>query len=816
MSSSDDSTGIQLTYGINHIHGLNIDSLLDIDKKDPRTSPSHYDKPIFNTPIIQGVTQRRFNPISGSFKTLVESQLKDLDNVLFESAIEHLTPDISLAGEVLDADIVSPRKRSSCLPNNCYDPTVQDLIVGCELLVHRDKIIATASGIAGDIVTFSLIRGSKKNQDQHESVASFKTSISLQLKLPIKQIKMRCSSKCTIMVGIRTEYTIYLLNIFVARHKILGLKKVGFLESRNLAGEKLSDLDICTKAELPLVAIVDVVGNFALYRLINSTKLTFYRCEPYPLKCSTFHEPTDLSHFKRIVLNPCRRVFYLVCRSSLHQYNIAKDSLTCKVIAGAWSLIWDFRTLNDNGPLFMLLTSKELIVVDTSKGFKRLLAWKHYLNESDSSWNLHITTLDDCDHENYLCIIQSQIRNFCYVLQLEITRNDGDIIPKVVGQPTYFIPHVSRPINSLTMLHGTANDMFVCYNITADLEISMCLFEYSASRKRDLFPTDAERKTIPRIENLDPRLDVKVPDDCSSLYQKLTKKREDYDEYDLKFRSDKILSQEFVGTPTPLPLNEALKIPEGVTGDVRALLDAFQTRISECMHSIQGDAKMMSSPNAWITPKCWKIEPVTENTIRALAVDLQKFFAAFHRENSNVLGFLPALISSLVHISCTDDLQIKDQHDEEIEKNDSELPKDIRNLVQSFDYDMSLPTKYEEGSENVDISGINVASSQGRSRIRPKSRRKRTLVSARARSTSKILPKVQLPQNSLSQKSTLSYSQQSMEPDINVSSSQRSASQASSILASSQVSSFGSQPFSLSQGKKKTKKKHKKRKVGFW
>ena len=137
MSSSDDSTGIQLTYGINHIHGLNIDSLLDIDKKDPRTSPSHYDKPIFNTPIIQGVTQRRFNPISGSFKTLVESQLKDLDNVLFESAIEHLTPDISLAGEVLDADIVSPRKRSSCLPNNCYDPTVQDLIVGCELsLIH--------------------------------------------------------------------------------------------------------------------------------------------------------------------------------------------------------------------------------------------------------------------------------------------------------------------------------------------------------------------------------------------------------------------------------------------------------------------------------------------------------------------------------------------------------------------------------------------------------------------------------------------------------------------------------------------------------
>lgn len=804
MSTRNDPTGIQLTYGINHVHGLNIDTLLAVDNAKPVTSTSlSSTKPIFNTSGIRDAPTK-LSPVHNSFKTLVKSQLQNTDDD-FNSVLDDLTPDLSFSGE----DVACPpRNNPESIQNTCYDPTVQDLIAGCELFVDKDKIIATASGSKGDIIVFNLVRGCNPRRKHHKTSAKFSQSISLQLKSPIKQIKMRYSTDLTLLVGVRTEYSVYLLNVFVAKHRIGRIRKVEFLDSRAISGEKLSDFDICTKADLPLVAVVDVVGNFAVYQLIKSTKLTFYRCEPYPLKFSTFHEPTDLSRFKQIVLNPAKPFFYLVCRSSLHQYNITKNALSCKIIAGAFSLIWDFRTLNDHDPLFILLTSKEFIVVDTTKGFKRLLAWKHFINESDSSWSLQITTLDIKDHENYLCVAHSRIRNFCYVLQLEIIRDDsGFAIPKLVGQPTYFIPHASDPINSLVLLHWTTSNMFVSYNITKDLEISTCLFQLSDSAKCDLFPTDPGSFITPKIENLNPNFDIKVPIDCSSLYLKLIRNTEEYDECDLQYNIDKLLSREYVSTPTPLPLNEMLEIPGGAVGDFNAFHLVFKAQLGKLLGFIQGDAEITSSPNTWIVSKCYKNEPVTEDAAENLCNDLQSFFSGFSRD---LTGFLPFLMTSLIHISPTNSLQVLEQHEDEIEKNCSHLPKDIRNLVESFEYDMSLPTKYDEGSENIDISGLNVASSQNLARTRPKSHRKRRLL------TTKTFPKTQLSQSSLSQGTVLSSSQQSMEPDINIVSSQKSASQVSSIPASSQISSFGSQPFSLSQGKKKVKKKHKKRKVGFW
>ena len=178
--------------------------------------------------------------------------------------------------------------------------------------------------------------------------------------------------------------------------------------------------------------VVDVKGNFGIWN-INSkkealTKLKKFDSNPKTssdepdssLKVeSTIHDVTELSNWKRIIWAHDYNHIFVVSRSSLTQFELTPELSSQRLITSdTWSKIQDIHKNPESMKYAFILTSKELIWFEVSNPLRRLMSWKHFLDDKDPSLRLQVSEYEDCS--KFICIIYSQIRPIILVYNFGI------------------------------------------------------------------------------------------------------------------------------------------------------------------------------------------------------------------------------------------------------------------------------------------------------------------------------------------------------------------------------------------------------------
>ncbi|CDK28709.1 unnamed protein product [Kuraishia capsulata CBS 1993] len=135
------------------------------------------------------------------------------------------------------------------------------------------------------------------------------------------------------------------------------------------------------------ISVVNARGDF---RIIEIQK----KGTPFiPKKYSncTIYDPLVLSKFKRVIWGASPNELLVFSRSRLYKYDTIAHGLTELVTAMAWSKILDLRRIPFMTEYFALLTDRELVIADFSDGVKKVLAFKHCLDDDDPSMTLSVS-----------------------------------------------------------------------------------------------------------------------------------------------------------------------------------------------------------------------------------------------------------------------------------------------------------------------------------------------------------------------------------------------------------------------------------------
>lgn len=358
--------------------------------------------------------------------------------------------------------IIEQRERT-LKPIKTYDPTFGSLIAVGK--ARDTSVVVSVSGSSHDTVVIG-VGGS---------------NYAVKVKEEVKQVDVIPDMAISVLVMVRTDSTIHILIVMLGN---VTIKRIGQIDQAQIAGLPLANATCSCSS----VGVVDVMGNFGFFEF-KKRGAAYKRIAQVPLAYATFHEPTELSYFHKMVIS-CHKL-YLMGRTSLHEYNMETGKMRCRIIAGAWSKLLDLIPLVDK--YFLLLTTKEVVVVDTSHGFKRALAWKHDLLDSDTTWHFSSVLPFDSGH---LCLISSKLANFTYALELTPQ--------KIINVPYYVI---TSPTVMNTRAFCLEAKGVLCYQITDNLAVSRCELKWSDGISKPIQTDQQPKRTSIKLH----RINVKAP-----------------------------------------------------------------------------------------------------------------------------------------------------------------------------------------------------------------------------------------------------------------------------------------------------------------
>lgn len=705
MRPKDDHIGEQLTYGIDGSCSLNIDSLMDQDGL-PYKSPAFSNKTVFSTAKHDSTHPHHLNVKPGSFHVVVPLQIHSPHS-------DYVTTTSNSTNLFVPADLTHRHTNKPKL--TFIDPCYGNLISCIDVFDGTSRLIASASGVSGSVVAFSLIDLSKRE--------SLDTTYAFSTDARIEQIELINVSTTVAIVGVRTSESVYLLRFKFALHAIVNIQRIDKIDQSKVASRPLAHFSISSN----MLGIVDIDGNFQVFRL--SLTPGYYSCIPVELNFRTINDPADFSNFKRIVFNGRER-FYVFSRNSLHEYNLKSQALKCRVIAGAWSRIMDMIPLNDSKGKYLMLTSKEIILVDTSKGFKRLLAWKHYLTEEDTSWKLIPVSMGNL---HYTCLINSNLYDFVYAIEIDTSNS-----PSIVDDPYYILMHPSSPLQTICVINTFTNDTkkhFVCYMITAQLEIATCKLRYTAARTFT-YPTNNKSK---KIIEFNPRDNI-----FSLSTSSLTSN-------DIPLHDHQIdISQNIKSFLTS---NASILIPfthcdfNFISTDVSQQL---QRMISQCKHP---GLLLKEVSNIWLTSCSVRLKDLNADQHVSQFWDQLKGVA-----DDSILKFLELYLPLSLITLHKEVSKLEMEIDKDTQKICTGLPKDIRYISDSFLTDMELPSRYDDNVDSLTMSQLglsNITESQKRGKV--------SILNSQRAVVKEVLPQVKLSQPVVSSQGSESQSQSKFE-----------------------------------------------------
>lgn len=186
------------------------------------------------------------------------------------------------------------------------------------------------------------------------------------------------------------------------------------IDVHELSGHEFAHIEFSSD-DKHLFSIIDVRGNFAVWSLrhdsVWTTELRYTSVPSNQEKSSiplTIANSEDLSAWKKICWDTQSSSLIAFSRKEATIFKLSEgrpNSSQKLITSDLWANIWDFKSFLKYA---LLLTSRELIFLESEKEapFKRLLSWKHFLDDEDPSFRLHVCEAKR--EELFICSVFSQ------------------------------------------------------------------------------------------------------------------------------------------------------------------------------------------------------------------------------------------------------------------------------------------------------------------------------------------------------------------------------------------------------------------------
>lgn len=767
---------------------------------------------VFQRRLAEGSKKEEKLP-SNNDDTLCNIQLKDKASYVDESSI-------SLAGKFNKSNNLFSKE-------DFFDPCIGRM---SEIFESNNKIFfAVSIGINNDTLAFGCINESwrkkklltleqkelilqSNNAEQHQksrrsNSVKFSWVHSIHIKSEIMQISIHTLNKSNSLVLVRCSDVVYVLRFGIVNDSY-SLNKL-FTFRKGTKWSQLSHCNIYVSSTVIKLVVVDMCGKFSVFESKNTAKIEFNKVK---LKFESFYDPAELSNFKKSEWIDENRLI-LFSRTQLHEYRLAalkEEKFFCRISAGIWSKLLDVVPSIRNKSMLYILTTKEIILVDVSKSFKRKFAWKHYFTDLDTS--LYLTIAKNPKSETETCIVASRQVSIKYALTVDIN------CCIILNNPYLILSDTNEVSLSISIgLLAQNCELYVLLEKSNNLEIALSLLHKTTEfdDRKDIvlpikYPTGDVIGDVPNLlieNNAAGKLYngvsrfYKFEDRHSPVPMDVTEKI--YDEIENFMKTD-------IPHITLHTLVDNIHIPRNIK-NISKIVEYIIKNDQEGELSF----KINHSSGIYdLTP--FEKEDANMETLQKYIRNILAFFHVFSDEELSTNAAFYLFLSS-VEIWKTNISRYDDMMDQELKSSLSNIPDKYKNMINSFETDFKYAGIYDfdedgEGYQTTGESNMNVVPSvsisQGPPVISTSQKRQRGKKSRVSSSVGKSGFSSQLKLQSQSQSQLQSQTSQ-----IPLRTQSNSQSFDSISQKFSQTSTGGG--FSQSQSLSQHKPKRKKRNTGF-
>lgn len=276
------------------------------------------------------------------------------------------------------------------------------------------------------------------------------------------------------MVGwlmIRTKFDVKIMRLKYKNEKLLIKKSFDFKHNDNMSYIAESYFDIDDEGGKRLL-IIDINAKFSIFHSPEPDSTLFRK---WHVPFDSFYEPTELSNFKKGMWLSSTRLLFM-SRSQIHEFDMEQQLMVCRVTGGTWSVFLDIKPITSRPGWLVLLTSKELIIVDATTNFRRRLGWKHFLNHMDKSLTLQVldTPYGTESNQSILCKIQSRYVNCNTIIKIDPFKL------KIIDYPHWMFTHKKVIDCSIALPLSTHGNLYLFFQLTNFNEFSTFLVKYTS------------------------------------------------------------------------------------------------------------------------------------------------------------------------------------------------------------------------------------------------------------------------------------------------------------------------------------------------
>ncbi|KAH3684082.1 hypothetical protein WICPIJ_004947 [Wickerhamomyces pijperi] len=317
-----------------------------------------------------------------------------------------------------------------------YDPTVADIVQIAKIKRHGsssddDELCELLFCSGGAMGTKLIVRhverqtgvlkydeNQKPNEEKDQTVSIpcpvQQKSCEMELDSKIHQIEVFRNSTHAVYqlqfqhILVRTVRSLYLIQVIVQKDSSIRLKTTNHLVCDDFHEFEFSHACV-DPYQLNRCAVIDCKGNWLVLKMSRKDR-TFTR-----LQKGVMLDLDDMSKFKRIKWLGNADEILLVSRIAVKKVNLETETVTELVAGNFWSNMRDYTSFDSDDNYGLLLTSRELILVSVREGFKRVLAWRHFLSPFDPSMRFVTKSVKDI---NYV-LVYSAIDPVVFVFQFK-------------------------------------------------------------------------------------------------------------------------------------------------------------------------------------------------------------------------------------------------------------------------------------------------------------------------------------------------------------------------------------------------------------
>lgn len=511
---------------------------------------------------------------------------------------------------------------------------------------------------------------------------------------------------CTLLL-VRTSDSIYILKCTISNTSLALTKVFEFKQGPKWASFAHSSMLVLTASLM--LCIVDCMGKFIVFKSNSLETINFVQVE---LMYGSFYDPVELSNFKKSMWIDSKRLI-LFSRTQLFEYTFVelpdgngyKEKFFCRVCAGIWSKILDIKQSHRNDCLLYMLTTKEIIVIDTSKGFSRKISWKHYFSDLDTS--MYISLLKRPKNSSAeMCIISSKSSVLNFVIEFNTVEF------KIVDSPYLILTNLKEPsISSSFYQFDTHSCLHLVLQKFKNGEASFNLLNYTSlyddQQKYGLQPQ--REKSLTNFEVL-MKHGSRLPMEqhaSAALYNKLS----NYYKFNEKESSlstevtkeiyqvlKRFLDEESISHRSLFQLMDHIHIPR----NVKNIFKIVKHLTSNCDEI---DFSFSFNQSAWLTDRLSSVD-FPEKDIEKKGNEVINFFQSLtSKKYKNLTSDLTLyLLLGLIELKKNGGTLNQADINNRLKESTSELPDDYKGMLDSFDDDANVAGIMDLGDEEVSYS----------------------------------------------------------------------------------------------------------------